>query len=69
MIPVAVVEVVASVIASDDGWGFQATAYEETARAAILAALQAWPGARGANQIDGVVTPIILPLPTKETDA
>lgn len=43
LIPQVVVEAVASVIASDDGWGFQATAYEETAREAIAAGLAAWP--------------------------
>ena len=37
-------------------------------REAILAALKAWPGAHGANQIDGVMTPLILPATEKQDD-
>lgn len=70
-IPPEAVEAAARSIATHDGWGINWTAYEETARAAILAALEAWPGMNHDSQAwrgyGGEV--LILPLPQDKSDA
>ena len=70
IIPPAALEAGARAIASDDGWPLGWEDYVDTARAAFLAMLDAWPGMRHYPDMEVFASKarIILPLPQETSD-
>lgn len=67
-IPKEALEAAARAIASDDGWPLGWEDYIDTARAACLAMLKAWPGMQIRLNYFQPTEEIILPLPQEKTD-
>ena len=65
--PVGALEAGAKVLADINGWRDEQGLIScmPVARLCFLAILEAWPGAYVANRVDGIVTPLVLPLPTE----